>query len=79
MSTFIRMPTHGSIRLHRAWRSIIEDGNSGIVVALKRNAARKYTDFRAAFSNRVRLTSHAYRKLLGGVIKLDICVSLWLI
>src|SRR5260370_29405868 len=65
MSTFIRMPTHGSIRLDRAWRSIIQDGNSGIVVELKRKAARKSTDFRAAFSKRVRLTSHAYITLLA--------------
>src|ERR1035437_10520445 len=27
MSTFIPMPTHGSIRLDRAWRSIIQNGN----------------------------------------------------
>src|SRR5260370_20122309 len=29
--TFIRTPTHGSIRLDRGWRFIIDDGNSGIV------------------------------------------------
>src|SRR5271170_6812581 len=35
MSTFIPMPTHGSIRLDRAWRSIIQNRNSGIVAELK--------------------------------------------
>ena len=64
MPTFIRMPTHGSIRLDRAWRSIIGASNSGIDVELRRKETRKSTDFRVLQQNSTSQI-HSYRKPLA--------------